>query len=181
MKNVTLVLLHNNIVNKHGNVVETSVTNIDIHDIARTSRTYGLFRYAIVTRLQSQKRLLSEVLEYWTEGKGGKINPDRKEALGIVSHYNDINELLSGYEKKAVIITDARRHERNIGYQDMRKIISENPETHFFLVFGTGWGLDNIITSLSEYVLEPVQPDSDYNHLSVRAACAIICDRLFAD
>ncbi|MCK9223656.1 MAG: RNA methyltransferase [Candidatus Muirbacterium halophilum] len=181
MKNVTLILLHNNIVNKHGNVVETSITNIDIHDIARTCKTYGITEYAVVTRLQSQKRLLEEVIDYWVDGKGGKINPDRRLALEIINHYNDINAIIEKYENCSIIITDAKKHDRNISYLDMRNIIKSQKDKHFLLVFGTGWGLDSLITSKSEYVLEPIEGDSSYNHLSVRAACAIICDRLFGN
>jgi hypothetical protein len=179
MQNVTLVLLHNNIINKHGNVVETSITNIDIHDIARTCRTYSLNEYAIVTRLQSQKRLLDEVLAYWIEGKGGSVNADRKSALEIITHYDDINSIIKRHENCSIIITDAKRHERNISYCNMKDIIQKQQDRHFLLVFGTGWGLDSLITARSEYVLEPIEPDSSYNHLSVRSACAIICDRLF--
>jgi hypothetical protein len=31
----------------------------------------------------------------------------------------------------------------------------------------------------ADYVLKPINGPTEYNHLSVRAACAIILDRLF--
>ena len=47
------------------------------------------------------------------------------------------------------------------------------------LLLGTGWGLaDSLIPSVSR-VLAPIEGDSDWNHLSVRSAAAIILDRLF--
>ena len=39
----------------NGAVGTSSVTSIDIHDIARSARTYGLQEYGIVTPLQDQK------------------------------------------------------------------------------------------------------------------------------
>lgn len=37
------------------------------------------------------------------------------------------------------------------------------------------------IADMCHYVLEPVRKKSDYNHLSVRAAAAIIIDRLIGE
>ena len=47
------------------------------------------------------------------------------------------------------------------------------------LLLGTGWGLaDALIPSVSR-VLAPIVGQSDWNHLSVRSAGAIMMDRLF--
>jgi hypothetical protein len=48
----------------------------------------------------------------------------------------------------------------------------------YLILLGTGWGLTETVFSQSDYVLEAVAGDSDYNHLSVRSAAAIILDRL---
>jgi hypothetical protein len=45
-------------------------------------------------------------------------------------------------------------------------------------LLGTGWGLTEAVLSQSDYVLEAVEGQGDYNHLSVRSAAAIILDRL---
>jgi hypothetical protein len=49
------------------------------------------------------------------------------------------------------------------------------------LLFGTGWGLTEELLAGVDRVLRPIQGNSDYNHLSVRAAVAIMLDRLFGD
>ena len=46
------------------------------------------------------------------------------------------------------------------------------------LVFGTGFGLADEIMKQMDYVLEPIWGPTDFNHLSVRSAAAIILDRL---
>jgi hypothetical protein len=47
------------------------------------------------------------------------------------------------------------------------------------ILLGTGWGLaDHLIPSVSR-LLAPIEGASDWNHLSVRTAGAILLDRLF--
>jgi hypothetical protein len=53
-----------------------------------------------------------------------------------------------------------------------------NSDSPYLLIFGTGWGLSEEITSKADYLLEPIVGTTDYNHLSVRSAAAIILDRL---
>jgi hypothetical protein len=47
------------------------------------------------------------------------------------------------------------------------------------VVFGTGWGLAPSVLAGGDALLEPIRAtQGDYNHLSVRSACAIALDRL---
>jgi hypothetical protein len=46
------------------------------------------------------------------------------------------------------------------------------------LLFGTAWGLVEGMFEQADYLLDPVEGYTDYNHLSVRSAAAIILDRL---
>ena len=48
------------------------------------------------------------------------------------------------------------------------------------LLFGTGWGLTQGVTDKADFLLEPIFgiASDGYNHLSVRSAVAIYCDRL---
>jgi hypothetical protein len=58
----------------------------------------------------------------------------------------------------------------------MRAAIKED-HPHL-LLFGTGWGLEKGIVERADIVLAPIDGLSGYNHLPVRAAVAIILDRL---
>ena len=51
----------------------------------------------------------------------------------------------------------------------------------FLLVFGTGWGLTEEMFDRADFALEPIKGAGDYNHLSVRAAAAIMLDRLLGE
>jgi hypothetical protein len=47
------------------------------------------------------------------------------------------------------------------------------------IVFGTGRGLARSVIDAADAALEPIRAlQGNYNHLSVRAACAIALDRL---
>jgi hypothetical protein len=48
----------------------------------------------------------------------------------------------------------------------------------FLILFGTGWGLTEAVLAQSDYILESIEGRSDYNHLPVRSAAAVILDRL---
>ena len=51
----------------------------------------------------------------------------------------------------------------------------------FILAFGTGWGLTDDFIRGCDMALEPVAGRGGYNHLPVRAAVAIILDRLLGE
>ena len=76
-------------VNKDGDAVATSVTNFDIHDIARAARTYGADRYFIVTPIRMQRDFVRRIVDYWREGSGASYNPTRGDALRDVRIVRD--------------------------------------------------------------------------------------------
>ena len=181
---ISIALLHYPVLNKKGEISSSAVTNLDIHDIARLARTYGLKNYYIITPLEDQKELVKTIVEHWTVNKGGKINPDRKEALKIVkivdSLENAIEDISKGELESAVVSTTAIKRDKSITPETMKRMIKEEKK-HYLFVFGTAWGLADEIFEKSDYVLEPIKRNSDYNHLSVRTAAAIMMDRLLSD
>lgn len=177
-----VALMHSPVYNKGGEVITTSITNLDVHDISRVSRTYGVRRYFLVHPQESQRQLVGEMLSYWQSGFGGEYNPDRKEALKLLEMVADITETqkriieLEG-QRALTVVTDARVHPRSVSYQEMRQRIAEG-DRPYLLLFGTGWGLVEDEINNADFILHPIEADSDYNHLSVRSAVAIILDRL---
>ena len=59
---IYLGLVHHPIKNKKDELVTTSVTNLDIHDIARSCRTFGVQKYFIITPLVAQHELVGLIL-----------------------------------------------------------------------------------------------------------------------
>ncbi|MDR1160442.1 MAG: RNA methyltransferase [Syntrophomonadaceae bacterium] len=180
-----IVLLHYPVYNKQMQIISTSVTNLDIHDISRIARTYDMKGFFIVHPHPEQQRLVRDIIGYWTEGFGGQYNPDRQEALKLLRLMPSMDEVVDFVtethgKKPKCIATDARTYPKTIGYADMKKLFRQSEdETVYLLLLGTGWGIEEKFIENCDYILEPIEPDRIYNHLSVRSAAAIITDRLF--
>jgi hypothetical protein len=184
MKDCYLALLHYPVYNKHGNIVTTAVANMDVHDIARAARTYGIRRFFIITPIEAQRALVRKILDHWLTGYGATFNPFRKEAFEIVSLVKSLDESLeevvslSGCRPK-IVVTGASLSGDLLSAVAVRQRMEED-EFPFLFLFGTGWGLAEEIIARGDYRLAPIQNTVNYNHLSVRSAVAIILDRLLS-
>lgn len=77
--------------------------------------------------------------------------------------------------------------ESTVGYDELRATLP-NRIKPLLLVFGTGWGLTPQVVDKADLRLPPIACDpafegkeTRYNHLSVRAAIAIVLDRLLGN
>jgi tRNA (guanine37-N1)-methyltransferase len=161
----------------------TSVTTMDLHDIARSSATYGIKKLFIVTPLTDQKRQLEVFFEFWHTSKGQEYNKDRFEAMSLVQVCDSMTDVLmaiaseNNNQEAVMVATSAKEHVEtvSIDYTDQKKVW--NGQQPVLIVFGTGQGLTNDLVARCDYVLKPVRGFTTYNHLSVRAAVAIVFDR----
>jgi len=181
---VYIGLLHYPVYNKRMNVISTSVTNLDIHDIARISCTYDVKRYYVIHPLDTQRKLIGDVLDYWQNGYGATYNTDRKAALDRVALIPGLEETKEEIRKETgsiptVVTTDARIYPNTVTYRDLRRRLGDG--SPYLILFGTGWGIEKDTMLECDYILEPVYGAGDYNHLSVRSAVAIILDRLLGE
>ena len=78
MAPVYIGLIHYPIYNKHMEVVTTALTNYDLHDIARTAKTYDVKRYFIVHPVEALENRRRRALQYQPEGslRGNGTGPD---------------------------------------------------------------------------------------------------------
>jgi hypothetical protein len=178
---LALALVHYPTINKEGKVVTTSVTNFDIHDIARAARTYGVDRYYIVTPVALQRQFTRRIMTHWLEGTGGDYNPTRKEALEGVELAGDLVEVGERIERDFGgpphwVATSARRQAHGISCGALRARLEA--DERICLIFGTGYGLHPQILMEADHVLEPIVGPTEFNHLSVRSAVSIYLDRL---
>ncbi|WP_126938799.1 RNA methyltransferase [Veillonella sp. VA142] len=182
MANLYIGLVHYPIMNKHGEVITTAITNYDIHDIARASTTYDVERYFIIHNVPSQRELAETVMSHWKTGFGSTYNPDRKDAFKHVELVNSIRQAIDTVtelegQKPIVCTTDARTYENTITYASIRKSL-ESESRPVVVLFGTGYGMTKETMEDFDYILEPIYGHGEYNHLSVRSAVSIILDRL---
>jgi hypothetical protein len=175
-------LVHYPVYNRNRQKIASAITTLDLHDIARLARTYGVRRFFAITPLEDQQRLAERVRLHWTEGYGARYNRDRKEAIELVTIVPSLEQAIGSIEEwegetPLSIATDAaRRKERSVSYREARGIIEQGRVV--ILLFGTAWGLDASVIARADRVLDPIFGRTAYNHLSVRSAVAIILDRL---
>jgi len=179
---VYLALVHYPVCNKNGEVVATSITNLDIHDLARSAKTFGAKGLFFVTPVPSQQWFARRIIVHWSKGVGAAYNPTRREAFELVRLVDDLSAVAetirteTGHEVR-LVATTARQWPNAISFANLRRRIETSEEAHC-LLFGTGWGFPTALFDHVDFVLEPIRGLGDYNHLSVRAAVAIILDRL---
>ncbi len=183
MRRIAIALVHHPVLDGQGAVVTTAVTNLDVHDLARSGRTYGCSDYFVVHPIAAQRELVERIREHWTTGSSGRRIPDRREALGIlriVASLDDALGALGGRDAVDVWVTAARTlGETTLRFAEARERLAVEAGKPVLLVFGTGWGLASEVIDGADALLEPIRPShGEYNHLSVRAACAIALDRL---
>lgn len=161
----------------------TSVTTIDVHDIARSSATYGVKKFYVVTPLHDQTELLRVFFDFWHTDQGKNYNENRFDAMRLVQVVSslaqaeaDIAALHNGV-MPLKIATSARPVSgvSSLAFDEQGRVFTQ--ERPVALIFGTGQGLVQELLETCQYVLVPVHGFSPYNHLSVRAAVAIVLDR----
>lgn len=180
--NLAIALVHYPVYNKHREVVTSALTNLDQHDIARSSKTFGLDRFYIVTPSEEQRKLAERISGHWQSGWGSDYNPDRKQALDIVRVTTSIasatEDFQSGFSKSVkLVVTGAATRSGSTSLLTFRKLLQEADQP-YLLLLGTGWGLTEECFTAADVVLEPIAGNGDYNHLSVRSAAAIMLDRI---
>ncbi|AET70090.1 hypothetical protein Desor_4686 [Desulfosporosinus orientis DSM 765] len=182
MSDIYLALVHSPVYNKNMETVATSITNLDLHDIARCCTTYGVKRYYVVHPAEAQRHLAKRIMGFWQEGYGAEYNPDRQEAFSRVTIANNLQAVYADIEGEhgaapVKVATDARKYKNTVTYAQLREEI-DTSETPILLLFGTGWGLLKEDVEAMDRILEPIYGPTEYNHLSVRSAVSIILDRL---
>ena len=183
-----IALVHHPVLDRAGAVVTSAVTNIDVHDLSRSARTYGASALYVTTPIEAQRRLVETILGHWTSGSSGDRIPTRRDALGIVRVVATLDDAVSALGGRPSVEiwttaarTDAGRAPMIGNYEEGRARMRDGDPRTILFVFGTSWGLAPSIVDDSDARLPPIvgpEGAGGYNHLSVRAACAITLDRL---
>jgi len=180
--NLAIALLHHPVYNKHHEVVTSALTNLDQHDIARSSKTFGLDRFYIVTPSEEQRKLAERISGHWQKGWGAAYNPDRRQALDIVRVTPTLTAAVADFQSEfskqvRIVVTGAAQRTGSTSLSVFRQHLQETDQP-YLLLLGTGWGLTDECFAAADLILAPIAGCGPYNHLSVRSAAAIMLDRL---
>ena len=125
MADVYIALIHHPVYDKTHKVVTTSITNMDIHDIARSALTYGVKQYFVVHPVRTLQALAEKILDHWQNGHGSVYNATRRDALSIVSLADSLEEVRAVITRSAgqpprVIATSAKGGQERLSFADLR-------------------------------------------------------------
>ncbi len=191
-RNLYVALVHHPVIIEGKYSGTSSITNLDVHDIARSARTYGLGGFYMVNPLEDQQTILQGILQHWLHGPARKNHGDRAEALSLVKPVSLIEDAISHITQltgQAPLIwgSSAQWGDGTKGKSTLPEYISfakardKLGERSALLLLGTGHGLAPEVMQNCDALLRPVRFLGDYNHLSVRAAAAIMFDRILQD
>lgn len=177
---LNVALMHYPMKDKQGDTVATAITNLDLHDISRSCRTYSVENYYVVTPIVAQREIASRVINHWMDGFGSTYNPNRMEAFSHTMLMDSLSEAVLDIEKlhkkrPLIVATTARPDRATITAKHLGVISEEQP---VLIIFGTGWGFADEVLETADYILEPIEGVGEFNHLSVRSAVAILLDRI---
>lgn len=183
MLSVYVGLVHYPILGKQGETITTSVTNLDIHDIARSCRTFGVKKYFIITPLKIQQDLVQRILGHWKKDESGFYNPDRQNALSVAELIDSVElaqqEVAKIEQGPVKIVVTGARFDSSLAVSEMMRSVSVDKGS-ILLLFGTGHGLQQAVVESADYALAPILGNAQdgYNHLSVRSAAAIYLNQI---
>lgn len=186
MRRVAIALVHHPVLDRGGETVTTAITNLDLHDMARSSRTYGVEAMFVIHPVAAQRALAERIREHWVTGSGKRRIPDRAVALDVLTIVPSIADayaaMSGGAGRAGVEVWTTAASSRSLSvttYADATPLLQGDGRP-VVILFGTGWGLARELIEDADLRLEPIRAaeDTGFNHLSVRAACAITLDRL---
>lgn len=175
---ISIALLHHPVYNKNGDIVTTCVTGFDLHDIARTALTYGIYKYFVVNPIKAQQEFVKRILGCWRSEQSYLHNWTRAEAFALIDLKDSLDQVIAELGNPKIVVTSAKP-KGTISFSGLREKFKSEDE-NYLIVFGTGWGLADKVMQRADFVLEPVVGPTEYNHLSVRSAAAIILDKLLS-
>jgi hypothetical protein len=177
-----VALIHYPVVDRNGRIVTSAITSLDLHDIARSSRTYGATAFFVVHPVPDQREFAGRVLEHWRTGYGRQFDSRRQEALDLIRVRTNLDEAIVEAERIAgarpLVVYTSARASGGLGYAEMRARLERADAPPVMLLFGTGFGMAPAMLERADLALAPILGPGAYNHLSVRAAAGIILDRL---
>lgn len=177
-----IALLHHPVVDRTGRIVTSAITSLDLHDIARSARTYGVRGFFVVHPVPEQREFAATVIDHWRFDFGRAHDSRRREALELIEIVADLDVAVASAARICgtipLLVHTSARNRSGMTFGEMRARMEAADAAPVMLMLGTGFGLAPAVAERADLALEPIHGADDYNHLSVRAAAAIMLDRL---
>ena len=146
-----IALLHYPVYNKKGEIVTTAIANMDVHDIARVAKTYGVQKFYIVNPIEEQSNLAFEIITHWREGYGANFNKHRHAAFELIAVKEDLQCVIadileqSGFLPK-LIVTGANFSGDVLKFSQLKEML-QSTQVPYLIIFGTGSGMFQAVST----------------------------------
>lgn len=182
MAELFLALIHHPVLDRNGRTITSAITSLDLHDLARSSRTFGVSALYVVHPVAEQREFARTVIDHWRVGHGRDFDSRRLDALNLIEVVSDLDAAMTAAEhrsgRRPLTVYTSARAESGIGFAEARERMDAQGAPPVLIMVGTGFGLAPPVRERADLALDAISGHGDYNHLSVRAAASIILDRL---
>jgi hypothetical protein len=182
MAELFAALIHYPVLDRNGRIVTSAITSLDIHDLARSARTFGLRAMFVVHPIAEQRDFARAVVDHWRFDHGRRYDSRRREALETIKIVADLEQAVAEARALAaapvLVVHTSAQTTGGMSARALRERMESDEAPAVMLLFGTGFGLAPSVRERADIALAAVQGPGDYNHLSVRAAASIVFDRL---
>jgi len=177
-----LALVHHPVVNRNGETIASTVDELDVFDACRLSLVYPVRHLWLVTPVPAQRALIGRLLAHGrdpariAEGRGQFDAVSDVASLGdAVAAAEDLHDTEITTVATSATPPGARPA---LTFAQMRADLDTGAS--MMLLVGKAWGLAPEVLDQADAQLEPIRGGNDFDHLPVRAAIAILLDRLLA-
>ena len=182
MADLFVALIHYPVLDRRGRIVTSAITSLDLHDIARSARTYRARGFYVVHPIPEQREFAATVLDHWKQEHGRAFDGRRREALELIRIVTELDEAIADAErisgKPPLLIHTSARTTGGLAHEELRARLDASDAPPAMILLGTGFGLADTVRARADVELAAIPGADSYNHLSVRAAAAILLDRL---
>jgi hypothetical protein len=177
-----VALLHYPVLDRRGKIVTSAITSLDLHDLARAARTYGVAAVFVVHPVTEQRAFAMRLLDHWRLGFGREFDSRRREALALIRVVPELDDAIAAIidvtGKCPKLVYTSARAKDGVSFEQLRRTLDAPDEAPLLILLGTGFGMAPAAAERADLVLAPLRGADEYNHLSVRSAASIILDRL---
>ena len=173
-----LAIVHHPVVNRRGEVIAATIDHFDVFDASRLSLTYPLRGLYVVNPEASQAAVAQRLIKHGTDSHRTEDRQGCFDKTHWAPTLAATVEAIAAREGRApvVVVTSATAAENAATFAELRAALADG--TPHLLVVGKASGLAPEVLDAADLRLEPIDGGTDYRHLSVRSAMAILVDRL---
>ena len=97
---------------------------------------------------------------------------------GVAYVQDAVDDIARKTGRRPRVIATSARGAGSLGFAELREVLADEP---VLMLLGTSHGLAPQILDRCDGLLPPIRACGPYNHLSVRAAAAVMLDRILGD